>query len=187
MNILIKNASNQINITATVRVEGLSVAVNKCNLSYATLSNPLIADDYVNINTPDVPTFYSGDELIINVKATDNGTKEVNAKLVGCSMKNVSKSFNLTPKRTQELMKDTFETTPPTIMVLPDGSITIAPSVDETTCTITIKDTIEEDVYIAYTIVFSLLLEDYEHQLKRYYFIIDPVVRISSGQGIGNF
>lgn len=128
-------------------------------------------------------------------------------KMVNSTIRNVTKKLNYGPDATIALMEKVFVINPPDnhssasnvniISLLPDGSICLAPfdpipvvPAIPTSCEINIQsepfsacDCKNETcpdctVYISYSIIFSLSGAAYE---TPYYFIIDPLLKISSG------
>ncbi len=181
MEICLKNDTDAKPIVCSIQIASLNEAVNYCNMGVGTLSCPIVADAFININTPDIVSFFNGEEIVIKV-VTGVDDDALHPQIICSSIKNVTKNPNLGATSTQDLISNVFVCDVKEVQLLADGSICIWPDETGTSSTITIKDAYFPDVFVAYSIVFSLNLKNTENSYETYYFIVDPLMKISSNR-----
>ena len=181
MKIFIKKSQDDSTpITATVQLVSLTEAVNHFDLGLGTLSNPINADAFVNINTPEIATFYNGEEISIEVNT--GGGSSVDPILINCGIRDLTKETDLGAILTNKVLSEVFDIEDEKVQLLSNGSISITPEDNGSQCVIGIKDQAFPDTYVAYSITFSLLLKNEDGTQSRYYFIVDPLLKISSNR-----
>lgn len=180
MKIYLKKNIDAKPIVCTIQIVSLIEAMNNCNMGLGTLSSPIVADAFISINTPDIAHFQNGEEIVI--KIVTNEDDALNPQIVCCTIKNVTKSPNLGATSTQNLISNVFVCDVEGVQLLADGSICIWPDASGTSSTIAIQDKKFPAVFVAYSIVFSLNLKNTENGYETYYFIVDPLMKISSNR-----
>ena len=170
-----------------ITLKDLENAVQACYLNLGTMYKPIAVDNFVTLGGNEFPTIIPNTKLSIGIK-TDKGDKECRAmdpQLLCCKVKNVGKSFNdgLTEIH-ENHWKNIFDCKGKHIFAAPDGTLYISPDKDNVCHIATQKKVF--DAYVSYSILFSLLIEYKEGHQRRYYFLLDPLVQVSSGVGSGS-
>ena len=112
----------------------------------------------------------------------DSQYKLSDPKLVCCKLKNVGRAFNDNDIIAKDYWKTIFDCDSKYILSAPEGTLYIAPD-KKSRCCITTKNKFP-DTFVAYSILFSLIIVHKDGYKRRYYLILDPVVRIRSTPGI---
>lgn len=160
-----------------IDLKDLETTVEECYVNLATQYQPIRIDNFVSLGEHKFPTISPSTTLCVKLVMEDgeNEGKSIAAKLVCCKVKNVGKTFNNGYTEILENQWDQiFDTDCKRLITTPDGFLYVIPD-EEGTCIIS---TLEKpgDAYIAYSILFSFVLKE-----RTYYFVLDPVVRVSSG------
>ena len=123
---MIINLSKGDNVSFYLQQKGLLEAVENCNLGSGTIYDPINVDGFVTPSRPDLPTFYAGD--VLELEITDTEVSSFNTKLTSCVMENVGKEFNEGTRYPINKWQDIFDIENKAhIQSLPNGSLCIAP------------------------------------------------------------
>jgi len=182
-------------ITFIINAERLVEAINYCNLGLRDLSTPINANGFIIDSGTEIPEYFDNEEIILELYLNhgDSPSPIAESSIISSTLKNITKALNYNAYRTRELIERVFDLDNPNlnqyvqhISLLPDGSVCIAPN-SKTSCKIKTKDRkclknstdpFCGTVYFSYSLTFSFSLigtDDF------YYFIIDPLLKISSG------
>lgn len=183
-------------ISFSVQTERLLDTLTNCDLGLGTSSFPIPIDSFVTINDPDLYVFHSGEKIIMKF-ITDTQNEALDFQMVGCKINNIGQDFNKETASTIFPWEGIFITDVPNIIILPDSSLYISPINNE--CIIQVSNNnsylIEEQTttYINYSIIFSAQIQIPTPvgspniiPLRDYYFVIDPLIKVTSGGPIRN-
>lgn len=170
-------------ISFDIQDKRLKETLENCELGAGTLSNPITADGFVTINDHELDTFYAGETIKLKIKRRK---KDPNIRLVCCKLGNIGKQFNEGAMTPLNPWAGIFEVVGKNILQLPDSSICLIPD-NTNSCSISIpqerKGTPEQLNYLSYSIIFSYTLQKKgDKELSTYFFVLDPVIKVSSSQ-----
>lgn len=187
------NSSNTTTkkISFTVQNERLLDAIMHTDIELGTSAKPISIDSFVTVNDANLYEFFS-DEIISFGLTPTADSSYLPLELVTCTINNIGQDFNKRFVTLPDPWKNILDTTPETIVELPDGSLSIAPV--ENVCSIAIAEGLEDTVtetYVSYQVVLksTVAINDAEEKeiLRTFYFVIDPLIKITSGKkGGGN-
>lgn len=163
-----------------IDLKDLEATVEECYVNLATQYQPIRIDNFVSLGKHKFPTISSNTELSVKLVTEDKDKecKSSAARLVCCKVKNVGKVFNNGYTEILDHQWDQiFDTDRKRLLATPDGFLYVIPD-QEGTCAISTLDK-PEDAYIAYSMLFSFVLKK-----RTYFFVLDPVVRVSSGHNV---
>ncbi len=177
MEITLNEKKGKSKISFSVQFRRLGEAIATCNLGIGNVFAPIVIDGFVTINDYDLDTFYGGETIRMEF---DSKTVPRDFQVVCCKINNVGKEYNSGSLSVLNPWDNIFVKNEQTLY-LPDGSLCIMP--EKNVCEITVMEGVpsypDKFNYISYSIIFSLnYLENDE--LRKYYFIIDPLLKISS-------
>lgn len=168
-----------------VNVNDLKAAVKTCYLGLGTPYQPIRVDNFVNIEGSQFPIIPSKAKVTIKL-CTENKDdceyKLSDPKLVCCKVKNVGRKFNDKDRIAKGYWKTVFNCDSKYIFSAPEGTLFISPN-KKGKCSISTRKKFSETI-VAYSIMFSLIIEHKDGYRRRYYFILDPVVEIRSTPGL---
>jgi hypothetical protein len=169
-----------------VDVGALKAATLSAYLESGTQYDPIRSDNYISLGNNQFPSISPNTTLIVSLstkeiescKEDEKRNMPENGRLVCCMVKNVGKAFN---NNLMEIVSNSwgniFEMDSGNLISAPDGTLYISTD-KKGECKIQTKNK-ASDSYLSYSILFSFIFED-----RNYYFILDPVIRItSSGNG----
>ncbi len=168
-----------------IKGKALVKAVKAGYLGLGTSYEPIHIDNFVFLGDYEFPTIGRDTKISISLEPgkKDKGKEQQGLQLICCKVKNVGKSHNDAPGSIleghwQEIFD--FDSENKLITSVPDGALYIAP--DHTgKCQITTCKRVP-DSYLAYSMLFCLTVKYGKRNLRTYYFILDPVVEISSNR-----
>lgn len=164
-----------------INLKDIRAAVNTCYLGLGTPYEPIRADSFVSLGDNQFPEIPAETKITIKLhseKKDDPQYKLSNPKLVCCKVKNVGRVFNDQDLIAKDYWKNIFESDSEHIYSAPEGTLYISPD-KKNECCITTKKKFP-DSFVAYSIMFSLIIDHKDDFKRRYYFILDPVVQIRS-------
>lgn len=181
---LTKQTSAEVTTTYLVRypvdLKGLENAIENCYLELATQYQPVRADNFIALGANQFPSIAPDTQLSISLiqEKKDKKCKSYDAQLVCCKAINVGKDFNNgNTSIVSNQWRQVFDLDDEQHISVPDGTLYVATD-KKGKCVIATKKDAPE-TYIAYSMLFSFVLEE-----RTYYFMLDPVVRVtSSGNG----
>lgn len=167
-----------------IDVESLEAATLKTYLEPGTQYAPIRADNYISLGKNQFPSILSNTKLVVSLTTKEGEDCEEdekytpeNGRLVCCMAKNVGKGFN---NNKMEILDNNwssiFEMDSENMIAAPDGTLYIATN-KKGGCIIHTQKEVP-DSYLSYSILFSLIFRE-----RSYYFVLDPVVQISSNRG----
>ncbi|MEH6762961.1 MAG: hypothetical protein V7655_00545 [Aequorivita antarctica] len=169
-----------------ILLKDIEEVVQSCYLGLGTPYQPIPVDNFISIGDNRFPDIPAEAKIDIKLHAEDedlNTYNLTNPQLVCCTLKNIGKAFNDKDFIAKDYWDTIFDCEPKNILSAPDGTLYIAPSLEENICRIATKNDFP-DTLVAYSILFSLNIEHSDGYGRKYYFILDPVVRIRSRPGI---
>lgn len=169
------------------RIQGKALveAVKTGYLGLGTPYDPIRIDNFVILGNHEFPKIRRDTEISIFLKPgkRDKGKAQEGLQLICCKVKNVGKLHNDAHESTlegpwQEIFD--FDPNDELIKTVPDGALYIAPNEDEKCQIKTCKKV--PNSYLAYSMLFCLTIRYEKRDSRTYYFILDPVVEISSNR-----
>lgn len=163
-----------------ITLKDLEEAIRECYLDLGTSYKPIPIDNFVSLGKEQFPLIPSNAKISIKLKSKGSGSNlEVNKpQLICCKVKNVGKAFNNRNELPKNYWDKVFKCNKDHIYSAPDGTLYIAPN-KKNVCHISTKKNVP-NIFASYSIIFSMMVQLNEGYLRRFYFILDPVVRISS-------
>ncbi|WP_375324085.1 hypothetical protein [Flagellimonas sp. GZD32] len=172
-------------ITFPVVLEALEQAMADCYLGIGTPYEPIAIDNFVTIGGYVFPALEPNTRIAITLEPDITDHKNILSapELVCCFVKNVGKSFTDKDCKLNGYWKHIFDYDDEWVQNAPDGTLYIAPN-NKGECKIATRDK-KLDENVSYSIMFSMVMTNAENRERRYYFVLDPLVKISSGGGTG--
>jgi len=174
-------------ISFAVQVARLHEAITKTDIALGTSAKPISIDTFVTINDANLYEFKSGETIAFQlVEADGSAHKKMELELVACRIHNVGQDFNARFVTLPDPWKNIFDTSPENILELPDGSLTIK-SIDDICAITVIKDSGADALtsFLSYEVVFKSTINvttpSGESKLRTFYFVIDPLIKVTSG------
>lgn len=168
-----------------ILLPALQEAMTDCYLGIGTPYEPIAIDNFVTIGDYVFPVLEPNSHITISLvseRGDDNGILK-DASLECCMVKNVGKDFTDKDCKLQGYWKKIFSYDKKLVQNTPDGTLYIAPD-RKKKCRISTKD-VELDDNVSYSILFSMVMKVNKKRQRRFYFVLDPLVKISSGGGTG--
>ncbi|MDO5978361.1 hypothetical protein [Flavivirga spongiicola] len=172
-----KNSPNKF----LVNLKDLDAAVKACYLGLGTPYQPIPVDNFVDLDGNLFPGIPAKSKITIKLHSENSNDylyKLSDPKLVCCKVKNVGRKFNDKNLVAINYWKKVFKCKSKNIFRAPEGTLFISPN-REGKCIISTRKKVP-NTFVEYSIMFSLIIEHKDGFKRRYYFILDPVVRISS-------
>lgn len=169
-----------------INLKDLEEAVRTCYLGLGTPYQPIAVDNFISLGEdqfPDIPPKAKVSIKLCPENEEDCQYKLSDPKLVCCKVKNVDRKFNDKDRIAKGYWKKIFKCDSKHIFSAPEGTLFISPN-KKGKCSISTKRKPAKTT-LAYSIIFSLVIEHSDKYRRRYYFIFDPVVKVSSGRGSG--
>ncbi len=166
-----------------VDIKDLKQAIRACYLGLGTPYAPIKVDNFVNLDGNQFPEIPQKAKISIKLypeNEDDCEYKLSKPKLVCCKVKNVGRKFNDKDLIAKKHWKKVFKINTKHIFYAPEGTLYISPN-KKGRCSISTRKKIP-NIVVAYSIMFSLIIKHKDGFQRRYYFILDPVVRISSNR-----
>lgn len=167
-------------INFSISLPALEKAMDDCYLGIGTPYEPIEIDNFVTIGKFVFPTIEPKSQVSISLDL-DSDDYKYDPQLVCCTVKNVGKVFTDKNFEIKDYWKNIFDYDKKWVQNAPDGTLYISPNTNDK-CVISTKEGPLDD-YVSYSIMFSMVLKDSENHYRRYYFVLDPLVKISSRGG----
>ncbi len=164
-----------------VNLKDLEEAIKASYLGLGTPYQPIAVDNFISLGDSQFPAIPAKAKITAKLcpKNKDDCQYKLSApQLVCCKVKNVGRVFNNTDRIAKNYWKVIFHCDSKHIFGAPEGTLFIAPN-KKGKCSISTTKKFPETV-VAYSIMFSLIIEHKSNYKRRYYFILDPVVKVSS-------
>lgn len=179
--------SNTNKISFAVQAARLYEAITKTDIALGTSAEPIPIDTFVIINDVNLYEFNGGETIAFQLVDTDSSAHgKMELELVACRIQNVGQDFNARYVTIPNPWKRIFDTSPENILELPDGSISIKPTGG--ICAITvIKDSGTDALtsFLSYKVILKSTINITnplgESKLRTFYFVIDPLIKVTSG------
>lgn len=164
-------------------------AISHCYLGLGTPYDPFVIDNFVNIGGNSFSEITEQTKISISLKTTHDEKldKIEDSKLVCCKVKNVGKIFNRNIDLPNYKWNKIFKYDKKFMYGTPDGVLYVSP--DNGVCVVSNNLDSKKDTGkayyddISYSILISLKVKNGDEKGKWYYFILDPLVKISSNGG----
>ncbi|EDP70841.1 hypothetical protein FBALC1_08778 [Flavobacteriales bacterium ALC-1] len=167
----------------TIQLEELMYALEHCYMELGTPYNPIRIDNFVTIGRDAFSFIDTKTKISISLEASedDDLSNIIDYRLLCCKVKIVDKKFinddNLLVNHWRRIFKYKKEF----VYGAPDGTLYISPNQNEK-CVISTRNRIHE-TNVSYSILISLKVKFENERLRRFYLILDPLVKISSSEG----
>ncbi len=166
-------------------LDELENAIEDCYMDLGTPYNPIAIDNFVDIGKNAFSIIDQKTKISISLEKDtgENLSKIIDPKLVCCKVKNVGKSFINQDSLVNNHWKKIFKYKKGLVYSAPDGTLYISPK-NNGKCVISTKKT--KTVYkdnVSYSILISLKMKTNNEMNRRFYLILDPLVKISSQGG----
>ena len=164
-----------------INLKDIRAAVNDCYLGLGTPYQPILADSFVSLGDNQFPEIPAEAEITIKLHPEKKDNPQYilsNPKLVCCKVKNVGRVFNDHDLIAKDYWNSIFDCDSEHIYCAPEGTLYISPDKKDR-CSITTRKKFH-DSFVAYSIIFSLIIDHKDNFKRRYYFILDPVMKIRS-------
>uniref|UniRef100_UPI00404A24AA hypothetical protein n=1 Tax=Gelidibacter sp. TaxID=2018083 RepID=UPI00404A24AA len=175
---------NLPSIPFKIQLKELENAIENCYTQLGTPYDPIMIDNFVTVGENAFSTIDKETKVSVSLELgshEDNSSKIIDHKLVCCKAKIVDKKFiNSGSIADNKYWEKIFKPNELSYSA-PDGTLYISPN-DEGKCVVsTVKS--DEDRNLSYSILISLKVELGKEDLlgRVFYFILDPLVKISSG------
>lgn len=155
--------------------------IDSCYLGLGTPYAPIDADNFIVLEEDKFPVIRARTTINIRIVPSKGGDKDFDLgepRLVCCKVTNVGRKFNEKNKLATGNWKKVFKNKQDALSIAPDGTLYVAPNKDGA-CIIETRKKFP-DTLVAYSVIFSLKITHSDGFERRYYFVLDPVVRISS-------
>lgn len=185
INIELKQKDGEIDqIPFKIRLKELKDAIEDCYMALGTPYDPIKIDNFVTISEENSFSLIDKKtKILISLKADsgDNLSTIIDYSLVCCKIKNVGKAFLNHNNLLTNSWKEIFKYKKEHICNAPDGTLYVSPNKNKK-CVITVKETDVENI-LSYSILISMNIEFEQQKTRRYYLMLDPLVKVSSGIG----
>lgn len=174
------------NIELTLDLKNLKDSDNESLLGIGTLYDPIPADSFILKTKTEIPTYYKGQTITVKWNADMTGVPDTTVDLICCQIKNIGRTFNeavdkpINPWERVFKLSDKELTTPDGLLYLYPTPIS-SPSGESEFSLEVINNDLSEDTYMSYNIVFSVTYTTDAGLVRCQYFVVDPLLKVSSG------
>lgn len=183
INIELEQNGNSLGpITFKILLNELHNALEDCYMDLGTPYNPIGIDNFVTVGENAFSALDKKTKVSISLETDedDDLSRIKDHKLVCCKVTNVGKKFVKEDGLLSEHWKRIFKPNKH-MYAAPDGTLYISPNKDKECVGVT-KKTCEE-TNVSYSILISLKVKLKKEKPRRFYLLLDPLVKISSGAG----
>lgn len=176
--------SNKNNISFNVQVTRLHEAITKADIGLGTSSYPIVINNFVTINDPNLYSFYPGETISITLidDIINPEDSRLDLELVSCRLLNIGQEFNNSKSTLANPWSGVFNLDTNKIVIAPDGSLSITP--ENNACSITVSEDPNESsktTFVSYSILLKSKVSLSTNTVKVFYFLIDPLIKVTSG------
>ncbi|WP_422104450.1 hypothetical protein [Winogradskyella sp.] len=170
-------------IKFSILLEELKDALEHCYLQLGTPYNPIEIDNFVSVGKNAFSLIDRKTKISISLKTNsdDDLSNIMDYRLVCCKVINVDKAFINENNLLHNFWRRLFKYKKKHVYSAPDGTLYIAPNKNEK-CVISTRNSVHE-ANVSYSILIALKLKFNNEKPRRFYLILDPLVKISSNQG----
>ncbi|MEZ4811862.1 MAG: hypothetical protein R2819_16010 [Allomuricauda sp.] len=159
-----------------VSAKAIQETIRECFVGIGTPYEPIRIDNFVDLRGFEFPVIQGSTLITISLESETKPKKK--PQLLCCRVINVGRDFNEKGDFPENHWEAIFKGNESNIFGAPDGTLFISTNKKNKCKISTLKKV--PDVFVAYSIIFSLDIKLRKGYKRRYYFILDPVVRISS-------
>ena len=159
-----------------ISTKAIKETIRKCFVGIGTPYHPIRVDNFVDLNGFEFPVIQGNTQIAISLESKKKSGMD--HQLLCCRVINVGREYNEKCDFPESHWETIFKANESNLFGAPDGTLFISPNKKDQ-CKISTRKKVH-DVYVAYSIIFSLDIKLRKGYKRRYYFILDPVVRISS-------
>ncbi len=165
-----------------ITLKDVEIAIQECYLDLGTPYKPISIDNFVSLGNYEFPAIQANTKISISLVLEDHVEyyKARELSLLCCKAKNVGRSFNSLKIAPQDTWKKVFDCNHPNVHVAPDGTLYVSPD-EQGVCSIATQKEVP-NVFISYSIIFSFIVEHKNGYKHRCYFILDPLLQVSSNR-----
>lgn len=163
-----------------INLKDLEEAITECYLGLGTPYKPIPIDNFVDLSGNQFPEIPANAKITIKLQSeeSDSQFKVNDPQLLCCKAVNVGRAFNNSNDIPKDFWKKVFKCRSKYIYGAPDGTLYISANKNNN-CSISTKKKMP-NTFVAYSIIFSICIDHKDGYKRRYYFILDPVLKISS-------
>lgn len=183
INIELKQKNTDLSpITFQILLNELHDALEDCYMDLGTPYNPIGIDNFVTIGENAFSALDKKTKVSISLETDKNDdlSRIKDHKLVCCKVTNVGKKFVKEDGLLSEHWKKIFKPNKH-MYAAPDGTLYISPNKNGKCVGVTKKNC--EEANVSYSILISLKVKLKGEKPRRFYLLLDPLVKVSSNQG----
>ncbi|WP_138433983.1 hypothetical protein [Winogradskyella algicola] len=170
-------------IKFNILLDELKNALKHCYMELGTPYNPIRIDNFVTVGKNAFSLIDRKTKISISLSANsdDDLSDVIDYRLVCCKVINVDKTFINMDCLLNNHWGRLFKYNDDYVYSAPDGTLYIAPNKKEK-CVISTRDSVH-DANVSYSILLSLKVNFKNEKPRRFYLILDPLVKVSGGKG----
>lgn len=164
-----------------IELKELKDALENCYMQLGTPYDPIKIDNFVTVGKNAFSLLEKKTKVSISLEIDedeDDLSNIIDHELLCCKVKNVDKKF-INQGNLLNHWKKIFKYNKKFVHSAPDGILYISPN-KEKKCVISTKNKNHES-NVAYSILMAITVEFAPQEIRRFYLILDPLVKISSG------
>lgn len=165
----------------SIKIKELAEALEGGYMGLGTPYFPIQVDNFIDLENREYASIYPNTKITAHLVFEEPNKKVKAMQLVCCKVTNIDRVHNDELRGSPgNPWSGIFKLKRNRHYPTPDGTLYVAPN-DDGECCIRTKKNIAEAL-LAYSLIFSATMElDGDGCAKNYYFVLDPVVKISSG------
>ena len=169
-----------------IEIVELLDAIEKCYTQLGTPYDPIRIDNFVTVGENAFSTIDKETKVSVSLEELDadkvNSSIIIDHKLVCCKVKIVDKKFiNSGHIADSTHWGKIFEPNADLMYSAPDGTLYVSPNKEGKCVVSTIKT--GEDCNVSYSILIALKIRFKDKKPRKFYLILDPLVKVSSSEG----
>lgn len=170
-------------IKFTILLEELKGVLQNCYMELGTPYSPIRIDNFVKLGKNAFSVIDKKTKISVSLKPDDNDdlSSIIDYRLVCCKAINVDKQFINEDSLLSNHWRKIFKYNSNYVYSAPDGSLYIAPNEKEK-CVISTRSSSHEN-NVSYSILMALKVKFEHEKPRRFYLVLDPIVKISSSGG----
>jgi hypothetical protein len=172
-----------IKIPFKIALNELENAIADCYLGLGTPYDPIPIDNFVSVgeNAFSLLSQKTKISICLDAEEGDDLSRILDYNLVCCKVINVGKKFINLDDDLMSNWNKIFKYKDEFVFAAPDGTLYISPNA-KSKCVISTKEPVFEN-NVSYSILISLKMKIKDEPARKYYLILDPLVKISSSGG----
>ncbi len=163
-----------------IAIDDLVSVIRDSYLGLGTSYDPIVVDDFVTLTRSKYPEIAEQTTISIQLvyESGNPAYADLKPQIVCCKIRNIGRAFNNDSLLPENHWSTIFQFDENRLLSAPDGILYVSPDKDNI-CHITTKKEMNA-IYLAYSVIIAMTIPDNTGEKRRYYFILDPVVRIRS-------